>query len=124
MEEGDFLFYVDAGVMFLGETEPYIEKLNSNNKDIILFGNGHTNRVYVKKDLYSIMDIDEKYRDLLQIDAGVCIIIRNTEKARKFMKNWLNYCKDERLLTDLKLHGSRPVGSAVTSYACLMFYTT
>ena len=25
---------------------------------------------------------------------------------------------------DLKLHGSRPVGSAVTSYACLMFYTT
>ena len=24
----------------------------------------------------------------------------------------------------LKLHGSRPVGSAVTSYACLMFYTT
>ena len=25
---------------------------------------------------------------------------------------------------NLKLHGSRPVGSAVTSYACLMFYTT
>ena len=30
----------------------------------------------------------------------------------------------KRAIDLLKLHGSRPVGSAVTSYACLMFYTT
>ena len=105
MEEGDFLFYVDAGVMFLGHAEDFIEKLNENNKDIILFGNWHTNRTYVKKDLYSIMNISEKYRDLLQLDAGVCIVIRNTEKSRNFMRNWLNHCKDERLLTDIKSKG-------------------
>ncbi len=106
MEEGDFLFYVDAGVMFCGEAETYIKKMNESNKDIILFGNSHTNRNYVKKDAYSLMDMDENiYRDKLQLDAGISIIIRNTEKTRKIISNWLEYCKNPVLLTDMKSKG-------------------
>jgi len=102
MEEGDFLFYMDSGVVFLGVSETYIKKMNLAKNDILLFDSGCTNKCYVKRDVFDIMNMNEKYRDELHIDAGLGIIIRNTKESRKFVEEWLHYCKDERLLTDLK----------------------
>ncbi len=108
IEEGDFLFYMDSGVIFLGKPETYIKKLNSAKKDILLFDNC-PNRFYVKKDVYVIMNMDEKYRDETHIDAGLGIIIRNTKESRKFISEWLTYCTDERLITDIpSIHGEFP----------------
>ncbi len=108
MEEGDFLFYMDSGVIFLGKPETYIKKLTNTKKDILLFDNC-PNRFYVKKDVYVIMNMDEKYRDEIHIDAGLGIIIRNTKESRKFISDWLSYCTDERLITDMpSTHGEFP----------------
>ncbi len=101
MQEDDVLMYLDAGVMFLGCIYPYIDKMIKNNKDVILYQNSHTNRIYTKKDTFAFMEMDEKYRDYPQM-AGGLLIIRNTLKSRAFIKKWLEYCQDKRILTDQK----------------------
>ncbi len=37
MEEGDFLFYVDAGSFFLGPVEPLIEIMRQKGQDVLPF---------------------------------------------------------------------------------------
>jgi len=101
MNEGDVLMYLDAGVIFLSNIYPYIDKMVKNDKDIILFKNGHTNRIYNKKDAFMLMGVDEKYQDYPQM-AGGLMIIRNTKRARDFIQKWMTYCQDKRILTDQK----------------------
>ena len=52
--------------------------------------------------------------------------IAESSSSIKYLSIQSTLITDEAIpdLLKLKLHGSRPVGSAVTSYACLMFYTT
>ena len=101
MQEGDVLVYCDAGVTLLHDIFPYINKMIKNDKDIILFHSGHTNRIYNKKDTFIFMNTDEKYRDYPQTISGL-IMMRNTQTTRNFIKKWLLACQDKRILTDQK----------------------
>ena len=51
-------------------------------------------------------------------------ILRLTQELSVWFRMMKQMDVAMNITRDLKLHGSRPVGSAVTSYACLMFYTT
>ena len=87
---------------------------------IILNFNCYINDFSAKKTLTQPTWIKYQYDDLDAAKAE----INNTDAWYK-SENGERICGfiyDGQLF--LKLHGSRPVGSAVTSYACLMFYTT
>jgi hypothetical protein len=101
MDEGDFLFYQDSGLVLLNTPFPYIELINNSGLDILLLKNAHTNRQYIKKEAFLFMEMDEKYRDFIQLDASF-IVIKNTERSRKFIQQWLEYCQYKNIITDKK----------------------
>ena len=99
MSEGDILFYIDTGNAFLVNADFFIDELDKNDADIMLFRSYHKNRRYTKIDAYSLMQVDEKYRDYPQIGATV-IIARKSKRSMRFIKKWREYCENPQLLTD------------------------
>ncbi len=58
------------------------------------------NRKWTKRDCFVLMDCDhQKYWDHSLIQAGINIW-KNTAEVRDFLTEWLEYCKDPRILTD------------------------
>ncbi len=101
MQEGEYLFYCDAGYMMLKHTSEYLDMLKNAKADMLLVESGHMNRVYCKKDAFVVMNVDEKHRNDPQFAAGF-IVIKNTQHSREFIKKWLHYSQNEQLLTDVK----------------------
>lgn len=100
MEENDILFYLDSGDHFEPEIARYIEE-RTKQHDIILVPSTNMQKQYTKRDCFYYMDCDSKeYWDATQIEAGI-IIIKKTNNSLKIMQEWLKYCQNENILTDL-----------------------
>lgn len=104
--EGDIIVYLDSGALiYKKHAFKYINKLIKqilkNPKDIFLKNNYHSNRAFVKRDLLLYFNMDnDRIRDATQLDASI-IILKNSIKSKKFIKEWLEICTHEDLLTDL-----------------------
>lgn len=97
--EGDIVLYVDSGVKIINQLDSLLTNLR--NFDILAFENTHTNRKYVKRDLLKIMNMDTpEVLDSKQLHASY-LAFRNNEFTRKFVKQWLELCENERALTDI-----------------------
>lgn len=100
MADNDILIYIDAGA-YLNEKslQPIIDFLEDPETSIVLFENYHTNREYIKRDTYDIMNVDYVHRDDMQLEGGF-IVVKKTPITMEFMKNYLHYCCIEQALTD------------------------
>lgn len=99
MADGDMLFYIDVGNLFLTNTDFFIDKMSKNKSDILLFKSYGTNVDSIKRDAYEIMEVDEKYRNYLHIGATI-IILRKSARSIEFINQWLKYCENPQLITD------------------------
>ncbi|MBP7189727.1 MAG: hypothetical protein KA998_00565 [Rickettsiaceae bacterium] len=99
MNYGDILFYVDSGVVILENTDFFTDKMDEDKSDILLFKSFHKNRRFTKRDTYSMMGADEKYAQHPQFGATI-VIVRKTDRSIKFIKEWMRYCENPKLLTD------------------------
>ena len=74
------------------------EKENS----VFVFSNWFKETVFTKRDAFILMDADSKFfYDPPQADAQF-VAFKNTKFAREFVEEWLKYCEDERMLTDMQ----------------------
>lgn len=101
MNYGDILFYVDSGVSINENTDFFTDEMDKDNSDMLLFKSFHTNRRFTKRDAYGIMHVDEKYSEYPQLGATI-IIIRKTDRSIKFVKDWMKYCENPNLSTDIR----------------------
>jgi hypothetical protein len=101
LDEGDILFYADAGSEIIASLEPLVH-ICKTQQDIVLFANGNLiNKEWTKRDCFILMDCDvSACRNALQCDAALCFF-RKTEQSVRFVEEWLNYGKDPRIMTDL-----------------------
>ncbi|CAB4140160.1 hypothetical protein UFOVP402_8 [uncultured Caudovirales phage] len=95
MAEGEILIYSDAGVEFINNVSHIIEKMD---QDIFLFGNNWNHVDWCKGDVMQAIPSQIQTTDK-QVQASV-IFIRNTERSRKFVKEWLLYCQMPGLIDD------------------------
>ncbi len=107
MREGDFLFYADAGSLFMGPVERLIELMRQKNQDILPFqfeisvSNGHTERKYTKQDAFILMNCNTaKYTDTNQLMASFSLW-KKTTFSMNLVDEWLSYAQDERIITDI-----------------------
>ena len=101
MEEGDFLFYADAGSCFTGPVEPLIEVMGQKNQDILLFQMTHLERHWTKRDVFTLMGCDTaEYADTGQFMAGFSLW-RKTAFSLNLADEWLSYAQDERIIMDI-----------------------
>jgi hypothetical protein len=97
MAENDILVYVDASGVFRDGIYDLIELAKQH--DIIVFPNFHNNRGYIKRSVIDKIG-SEAYLDKVQLD-GSMILLRNNAQTRASVKEWLKYCEDSELLTDI-----------------------
>ncbi len=102
INDGEFLFYIDSGNSLVqNNVDFFIDKLNEAKADILLFKNYYTNAQFIKRDTYKLMNIEEdKYKDLYHLGAFV-IILRKSNRSIEFIDQWLKYCENPQLITDV-----------------------
>jgi hypothetical protein len=95
MKDNDYLVYCDAGVEIVNNINHIIDRMTG---DIWLFGNMWQHTHWCKADVINAIlpDFDEDSR---QAQASV-IVVRNTEPARRFIREWLTWCCVPGLIDD------------------------
>ncbi|MEK6734102.1 MAG: hypothetical protein AABY27_03250 [Pseudomonadota bacterium] len=106
MNEGDVLLYLDRSALIKEGIYKLLEE--TKNNDFTLFPNSHTNRIYMKRTIIDkMLNSNELVRDKIQFQGGF-LLIKNNAKTRKLVKNWLHYCEDPELLTDIASKNEYP----------------
>ena len=69
--------------------------------DIVLVPDPWPQKMYTKRDCFILMKCDnEKYWESIQVEAGI-IVVKKTEYSIKIVDEWLEWCKNENILTDI-----------------------
>jgi hypothetical protein len=107
VEEGDIVFYVDSGNVFINDPSPILNNISENN-NIILFdnrdgmtdGSSAQNFISVKKDCFVLMNCDtDEYVYGNHLNASYQIYLKN-EMSIKFVTEYLNYCENFDIISD------------------------
>jgi hypothetical protein len=99
--------YIDAGDNIKEERIQLFDTILGDNS-LCLAENFHKHVEYTKRDCFHYMDCDEvKYWAEFQIEAGT-ILFKCDELSEKIFTEWYNWCKDERILTNLENQGGKP----------------
>lgn len=101
LSEGDFLFYCDAGARFINSIDPLVQVIKNTGQDVIPFDVGLAEKLFTKRDAFVLMDCDkEKYSETTQRQASF-ILIRKSPVSMAFIRDYLNFATDIRILTDI-----------------------
>ncbi len=92
MREGDYLFYCDAGAIYLKPIRLLWDDLVKSRQDIMVFELPLLEREWTKKETFISMDHEDNSNQRL----ATSIFIKNTEYSRNFITEWLEYCADIR----------------------------
>ncbi len=104
-EDDDIVIYSDSGAEVIAPLDPLVA-LCQQKGGILLFNvhipnNKHTNIMWTKRDCFVLMDADEpRFHNAEQI-AGSPQLYQKNPRSIAFVKEWLDYCTDERVLTDI-----------------------
>ncbi len=101
MNEGDILFYCDAGSKFVESPAPLIHLATEHPQGLILFdARPLKNRQFTKRDCFVLAGCDKKeFWDANKVIATI-LVIRKCAFARKFINEWLHCCRDRAIITD------------------------
>jgi len=102
IEPGDIVLYYDCGSYKIKKPiQRKLVNMCNKNKGMILPLWGEINSIFVKRDAFVYMNCDNpKYHNAPHLMAG-WMIFQKTTFNLKFVEEWLKYCKDERIVTDM-----------------------
>jgi hypothetical protein len=100
LAEGDIVVYADSAIEFIAPIDPLIQ-ICAKEQPVMLFANGNLrNSMWTKRDCFILMNGDhKKYWRGLQCD-GSFALFRKSPEAMQFLNEFMNYCRDERIITD------------------------
>lgn len=101
MNDGDWLFYVDGCTMFVNDIHKLTECADKQGQDIMLFEMPLIDRQFTKKECYVTMGITDYTQNQL---AATYIFVKKTKKSCAFIKEWLQCCENEALLSPDKFN--------------------
>ena len=103
LSDGDVILYSDAGMKVIDDLSPLFElasKLPNNGKVIFKVPGNHKGKMWIKRDCFVLMNCDEpKYWNADMTNGAVSLWVKNEENIN-FLKEWLRYCKDPRIISD------------------------
>lgn len=97
----DILMYIDSGTLFIDSFNKFIDICKNDEKGVVLFQLvGHINQTWTKRDCFHYMNCENlKSVKAFQM-AGTFLLFRKNDFVINFVSEWLEYCKDERIITD------------------------
>ena len=103
MNDDDWLMYTDSGMYFVRNPWDMIlsKKDEMGEMGIATFTSIETNKVWTKRDAFVLMGADTpEFTDVPHRMVSV-FVCRKTPQSLMFVKEWLRYGKDPRIITDL-----------------------
>jgi hypothetical protein len=100
LPDGAIVVYCDSGIELIASLEPLFA-ICGEHSPVVLFGNGDLrNSMWTKRDCFVLMGCDtEYYWQGPQCDAAFALF-RKCAQTLQFVREWLDYCRDPRILTD------------------------
>ncbi len=101
LDEGDTLFYCDAGSLFIESPQPLLELCTKSTSGLVLFdARPLTNRQFTKRDCFVRMGCDApRYWNANKVIATI-LVMRKCATALGFLQEWMKYCCDRAAITD------------------------
>jgi hypothetical protein len=98
--ENEMIVYCDSGDYISDATLEKAEKFLQDNSCLFVKGN-FINKQWTKRDCFVLMNCDDEiYWNNGQVYASISFW-KNTEFSRSILKEWLDFCKNKNILTDL-----------------------
>lgn len=99
MNDGDFLIYMDSGANLIKDPTYYLENIDS--KGILTFSMVQKTSKWTKGDCFFEINKNnvDDYTDVNQIQ-GTYIFFRKCDYSVSFVKEWLELCTNEHLISD------------------------
>jgi hypothetical protein len=96
----DILFYSDSAAHFIGRIDPVLDLCHQTRQDVIPFELQHTERCWTKRDAFLLTGTDSpEYVESRQRLASFSVWRKSTF-ALDFVRELLEFCEDERIITD------------------------
>jgi len=106
IENGDCVLYMDAGVSVIDNLDPLFEIISCHPNDGKLIfrvpwvGITHIAKMWVKRDCFVLTGSDEsKFWNAPMTNGAISLWIKNDENI-KLLKEWQQYLRDPRIVTD------------------------
>jgi hypothetical protein len=96
MKDGEYLIYCDAGVEIVNNVNHVIDRMAEH---VWLFGNMFKHEHWCKADVINKI-INGRDRQFDKQAQASVIVIKNTEWARTFVKEWLHLCQQPGMIDD------------------------
>ena len=103
MSDDDWLMYTDSGMYFVRNPWDMILSKSDQigDRGIATFASIATNKVFTKRDTFVLMGTDDPlYTDAPHRMASV-FVCKKTPFSLQFVREWLKYALDPRIITDL-----------------------
>lgn len=95
LENGDWLFYSDAGVTFINDLKHLTKCATDNNLDVLTFEQPLLSRQFTKHECYVKLGIEDNGEN----QALGLLLLRKSDISIKFVNEWLQLCEDEELIS-------------------------
>ena len=102
IDDGDVVVYMDCGdIPLQGTRECLLDHMNQYDQYFMAGNHTCVNKWWTKRDCFHYMGCDEeKYWNAIQLEDGF-LAFKKTEFNLKFVSEWLEWCKDERCVSDI-----------------------
>lgn len=101
VKKDDIIIYCDAGIEIIDSIAPLVKIAIQQNGVMLFQTHRHYNRKWTKRDCFVLMDCDSpKYWDAEQVMGSFSLYLNN-EWNKGFVEEWLHYCCNEKIVTDL-----------------------
>lgn len=106
VNEGDVIFYSDAGAEFIDDVSPLVDICVRETKGVVCFAidphkTGNPDVGQIKRDALIITECDSSEYTSTNARLASFIVLQKNDLTMKFVSEWLSFCEDERALTDI-----------------------
>ena len=100
IKNGDWLMYLDAGTTVIRDLHHIIRHTEGQGLDIFLMEQPLLSRQFTKRECYVKMGLEDHGENQV---LGL-LLLRKSSTSVAFVKEWLNLCEDEEMLSPKKFH--------------------
>tara|TARA_R110002124_G_scaffold149793_6_gene315976 strand:- start:2092 stop:2721 length:630 start_codon:yes stop_codon:yes gene_type:complete len=104
--DGDLILYTDAAVTIVSDPAPLLAVTELH--PIVLFNQGDLLSAFTKRDAFVLMNADTEHFWSAPMLTATFQIYRACDESRSFVKEWLSFCSDVRVLTDIENSQGQP----------------
>lgn len=97
----DYLFYCDSGACFIDNVDILVSSLESSESDMMVYELPLIEKQWTKRDAFILMDCDKEEFSESNQRLATYFMLKKTSKTEEFVDDYLKFCLDERILTDI-----------------------